>query len=108
MLGQQYGFPAPVGGAGELAAALGRRATAAGAEILTGERVDRIDVRAGRAVGVHTPGGLTVHVRRAVVADVSAPSLYGELLPADAEPTPSRPGWRRTSRTSPGTPRFSS
>ena len=86
MLGQQYGFPAPVGGAGELAAALARRATGAGAEILTGERVERIDVRAGRAVGVHTAGGLTVNVRRAVVADVSAPSLYGELLPTDALP----------------------
>jgi phytoene dehydrogenase-like protein len=86
MLGQQYGFPAPVGGSGELAAALSRRAVAAGAEIVTGQRVDRIDVRAGRAVGVRTAGGLTVRARRAVVADVSAPSLYGDLLPPDAVP----------------------
>ena len=35
---------------------------------------------------MHTAGGLTVTVRRAVVADVSAPSLYGELLPVDAVP----------------------
>jgi len=86
MLGQQYGFPAPVGGAGELAAALARRANGAGAEILTAQRVERIDVRGGRAVAVHTAAGLTVQVRRAVVADVSAPSLYGELLPTDAVP----------------------
>ncbi|WP_205347000.1 phytoene desaturase family protein [Pseudonocardia broussonetiae] len=86
MLGQQYGFPAPVGGAGALAAALARRATAGGAEILTGQRVARIDVEGGRATAVHTDAGLTVHARRAVVADVSAPSLYGDLLPADAVP----------------------
>jgi phytoene dehydrogenase-like protein len=86
MLAQQYGFPTPVGGAGELAAALARRATAAGVDILTGHRVERIDVRGGRAAAVHTAGGLTVRVGRAVVADVSAPSLFRELLPADAVP----------------------
>jgi phytoene dehydrogenase-like protein len=86
MLGQQHGFPTPVGGVGELAAALARRATAAGADIRTGERVERIDVRAGRVTGVHTAAGLDVGVRRAVVADVSAPALYGHLLPDDAVP----------------------
>jgi phytoene dehydrogenase-like protein len=86
MLGQKHGFPVPVGGAGELAAALARRARAAGAEIRTGQHVERIDVRNGTAVGVRTAAGLTVHARRAVVADVSAPSLYGELLPAEAVP----------------------
>ncbi|GAA1235521.1 phytoene desaturase family protein [Pseudonocardia alaniniphila] len=80
MLGQQYGFPVPAGGAGELAAALHRRAAAAGADVRTGEHVERIDVRAGRAVAVHTAGGLTVRARRAVVADVAAPALYGHLL----------------------------
>ncbi len=86
MLGQQYGFPAPVGGAGELAAALERRARAAGAEIRTGQHVERIDVAGGRAVAVHTAAGLTVRVRRAVIADVSAPALYQRLLPASALP----------------------
>jgi phytoene dehydrogenase-like protein len=86
MLGQRYGFPVPVGGAGQLSAALARRATAAGAQIHTGEHVQRIDVRHGRAVAVRTAGGRTVHARRAVLADVSAPSLYGELLPEPAVP----------------------
>lgn len=86
MLGQQYGFPAPVGGAGQLARALERRAVAAGVEIRTGELVDRIDVRGGRAVAVHTASGLTVRARRAVLADVSAPALYQRLLPASALP----------------------
>jgi phytoene dehydrogenase-like protein len=86
MLGQQHGFPVPVGGAGEYAAALGRRAQAAGAVLHTGQRVERIDVRGGRAVAVHTAAGLTVRARRAVIADVNAPALYRELLPADAVP----------------------
>jgi phytoene dehydrogenase-like protein len=86
MLGQHGGFPVPVGGAGELAAALARRAESAGATLHTGQRVDRIDVRAGRAVAVHTTAGLTVRVRRAVIADVNAPTLYRDLLPESAVP----------------------
>jgi phytoene dehydrogenase-like protein len=84
MLGQRYGFPAPVGGSGQLSAALARRAAAAGAAVETGEHVERIEVRNGRAVAVHTATGQTVRARRAVIADVSAPSLYLDLLPASA------------------------
>ncbi|NMI01027.1 phytoene desaturase family protein [Pseudonocardia acidicola] len=86
MLAQHYGFPVPVGGSGRLAAALARRAEAAGAQLCTGQRVERIEVRGGRATAVHTAAGLTVQVRRAVVADVSAPGLYRDLLPRDAVP----------------------
>lgn len=86
MLGQHGGFPVPVGGSGELATALARRAESAGAQLHTGERVEQVTVRGGRAVGVRTATGLTVRARRAVIADVSAPSLFGELLPADAVP----------------------
>jgi phytoene dehydrogenase-like protein len=86
MLAQDVGFPVPVGGAGELAAALARRAQAAGAQLYTGQRVEGIDVAGGRAVGVRTATGLSVHARRAVIADVSAPSLYLDLLPPEAVP----------------------
>ncbi|MPZ66572.1 MAG: NAD(P)-binding protein [Pseudonocardiaceae bacterium] len=86
MLGQDGGFPVPVGGSGELSAALGRRATTAGAQLHTGQRVERILVEGGRAVGVRTATGMTVRARRAVLADVDAPSLYGELLAPDAVP----------------------
>jgi phytoene dehydrogenase-like protein len=86
MLGQHHGFPAPVGGAGQLAAALTRRAEAAGAVIRTGTPVSSIVVRGGRAVAVDTEGGERIRARRAVVADVSAPALYTQLLPADAVP----------------------
>jgi len=86
MLAQDIGFPVPVGGAGQLSAALVRRATSAGAQVRCGASVDAIDVRRGRAVGVRTADGRTTGVRRAVVADVSAPDLYQQLLPRDALP----------------------
>ena len=86
MIGQQHGFPVPVGGSGELAAALSRRARSAGAAVHCDQPVERIDVRGGRAVAVHTSAGLTVRARRAVIADVNAPLLYRDLLPADAVP----------------------
>jgi phytoene dehydrogenase-like protein len=86
MMAQDGGWPVPVGGAGQLAAALVRRAESAGARIECGRNVDAIDVRGGRAVAVHLADGATVRVRRAVIADTSAPRLYCELLPAQAVP----------------------
>ncbi len=86
MLGQDVGFPVPVGGAGALAEAIASRARAAGAELLTGARVERIVVRDGRALGVVTADGRRIRARRAVLADVSVPSLYTELLAPDDVP----------------------
>ncbi|MGQ4715746.1 phytoene desaturase family protein [Streptomyces anulatus] len=80
MLGQTYGFPVPVGGAGALTAALVRRLERHGGVVRCGERVDEIVVRAGRAVGVRTASGESVPASRAVLADVSAPALYGQLV----------------------------
>lgn len=85
MLGQQVGFPVPVGGAGELAAAMVRRLRHAGGELRCGEPVRGIVVRRGRAVGVRTANG-EITARRAVLADVVAPRLYGELVDWDALP----------------------
>lgn len=85
MLGQDVGFPVPQGGAGQLAAALRRRAESHGAQFLCGQRVTRVDVVGGRATAVHT-GDRSLKVRRAVLADVSAPALYRELLEPDAVP----------------------
>ena len=86
MLAQDCGFPVPVGGAGALTAAMVKRASAAGAQLECGRRVDAIEIRGGRAVAVHSADGGTVRVRRAVVADVAAPDLYEHLLPRDALP----------------------
>ncbi|MCV7381049.1 FAD-dependent oxidoreductase [Mycobacterium alsense] len=86
MLAQDGGWPVPVGGSGQLTAALVSRARSAGARIDCDENVSRILVRGGRAVGVTTAGGRTVRARRAVVADVTAPRLFCDMLPADAVP----------------------
>jgi phytoene dehydrogenase-like protein len=80
MLGQTYGFPAPVGGSGSLSQALVRRLEARGGRIRCGQRVETVVVRGGRAVGVRTAGGDTAAARRAVLADVSVPALYGDLV----------------------------
>ncbi|WP_040158261.1 phytoene desaturase family protein [Nigerium massiliense] len=80
MLAQTYGFPAPVGGAGELARALVRRAEASGARVRLSSPVERVDVRGGRAIGVRLRGGGTLRARRAVICDTSAPDLYDRLL----------------------------
>jgi phytoene dehydrogenase-like protein len=80
MLGQRFGFPVPVGGAGALTEALVRRLADRGGAVRCGERVVRVVTRAGRAVAVRTAGGEDVPAARAVLADVSAPALYGALL----------------------------
>ncbi|WP_307865114.1 phytoene desaturase family protein [Myceligenerans salitolerans] len=80
MLGQDVGFPVPVGGAGSLANALAARVRAGGGEVRTGTRVERVVVAGRRAVGVRTAHGDHVRARRAVLADVSAPALYRDLV----------------------------
>lgn len=87
MLAQDGGYPVPVGGAGQLTAALVARACAAGAQIRCGRTVDAIEVRGGRATAVRCTDGSTVRSRRAVIADTSAPMLFDELLPEDSVPS---------------------
>ncbi|MCW2721143.1 MAG: Protein p49 [Pseudonocardia sp.] len=87
MLAQDVGFPVPVGGAGMLAQAMAARARASGVAVRVGDAVTRIGVRHGRVHDVTTVGGTTLRVRRAVIADVAATSLYGDLLPPDTLPT---------------------
>ncbi len=90
MMGQQLGFPVPRGGAGMLSKAMARRFEDAGGSVVLGARVTRVIVRDGRAVGVRTEHGDVVEARHAVVADVSAPSLYGELVAWDELPSSMR------------------
>lgn len=95
MLGQTYGFPVPVGGSGALTQALARRLEAQGGRIRCGQRVERIVVRGGRAVGVRTAAGDAVAARRAVLADVSVPALYGDLLDPEHLPAQLQEDLRR-------------
>ncbi len=86
MLGQQVGFPVPEGGAGRLTEALVRRLRVAGGELRCGARVEAVELRGGRASGVRTAGGERVAARRAVIADVDAPTLYRRLVGEDRLP----------------------
>ncbi|MFJ8580690.1 phytoene desaturase family protein [Micromonospora sp. NPDC093277] len=86
MLGQQVGWPVPVGGAQRITDALVARLVERGGRIDYGARVDRVLVARGRAMGVRTAGGATWRARRAVLADVPAPALYLDLVGAAALP----------------------
>jgi phytoene dehydrogenase-like protein len=78
-LAQQVGFPAPEGGAGEITAALVRRLQAKGGELRLGARALQVECRGGRAVAVRTEAERLV-AEEAVIADVTAPALYRQLL----------------------------
>ncbi|MFF2385601.1 phytoene desaturase family protein [Streptomyces sp. NPDC058108] len=80
MLGQTHGFPVPAGGSGALTSALVRRLVRRGGIVRCGKQVIEVVIRGGRAVGVRTRDGEAVPARRAVLADVSAPTLYGSLV----------------------------
>ncbi len=95
MLGQQVGFPVPVGGAGELSAAMVTRLLAGGGELRCRNQVVGIDVEGGRPRRVRVDGGEVVEVRHAVVADVAAPYLYETLLDASVVPSRVARGLRR-------------
>ena len=79
-LGQQLGFPVPEGGAGCLTDALVGRVQSHGGVVQCGSPVTEVIIRQGRAVAVRTAGGDVFDATRAVVADVSAPVLYRDLV----------------------------
>ncbi|MYS84667.1 phytoene desaturase family protein [Embleya scabrispora] len=95
MLGQQHGWPTPVGGAGALTEALVRRLTSKGGAVRCGTRVTSVVVRGGTALGVRTANGDAVRARRAVLADVPATTLYGGLVSWDDLPARLRDDLRR-------------
>lgn len=70
----------PIGGAGTVADALVALIRRHGGQVRTGQRVERIELRSGRASAVRTAGGLRALAARAVVASVTPGALYTELL----------------------------
>lgn len=80
MVGQDAGFPVPEGGAGNLTAALVARLHAHGGRIDCRRPAARILHARGTAVGVRDGEGTPVRARRAVLADVTAPHLYRDLI----------------------------
>lgn len=79
-LAQQVGYPVPEGGSSGLTDAMVRRLESLGGTVTCGARVEQVEVRGGRAVGVRVEDGETISARRAVLADVGAPQLYLDLL----------------------------
>jgi phytoene dehydrogenase-like protein len=79
LLASSAGFRVPVGGAKAITEALLRRLTESGGELRLGQRVERLIVREKRIVAVRTATD-EIAVRKAVLADVGPPALYGKLL----------------------------
>ncbi|MBE1488820.1 phytoene desaturase family protein [Plantactinospora soyae] len=82
MLGQQVGWPVPVGGAQRITDALVARLRERGGRIHYRTPVDRVLVARNRAVGARSADGLLWRARRAVLADVPAPALFLDLVGA--------------------------
>jgi phytoene dehydrogenase-like protein len=80
MLGQSYGFPVPVGGAGMLTQSLANRLAAGGGTLRLSSPVESIEISDGAAVAVRLASGERIRARRAVLADVTAPALYRDLV----------------------------
>ncbi|MCY1142174.1 NAD(P)/FAD-dependent oxidoreductase [Actinoplanes sp. Pm04-4] len=79
MLGQQYGWPVPVGGAQRITDALVARLEQRGGRIVYDAPVERVLIARGKAMGVLSAGE-PYRAYRAVVADVPAPALYLDLV----------------------------
>jgi phytoene dehydrogenase-like protein len=78
-LGQDVGWPVPVGGAGALTGALVRRLEDRGGTLRCGARVERIVVERREAWGVAVEGTV-IGARRAVLADVDGEVLFRKLV----------------------------
>ncbi len=92
---QEGGMPIPRGGGARLADALVSLIRAHGGTCETGVDVERVLVRAGRAVGVRTAAGDTIEAERAVIANVTPTQLYDRLLGAGDVPSSTRDGARK-------------
>jgi len=90
-----------IGGMGAITQTMAKAALAAGVEIRTDAGVREVLVEQGRAVGVRTESGETLHAR-AVVANVNPKLLYECLMSPAAVPAPTRErmaNWRCGSGT---------
>jgi phytoene dehydrogenase-like protein len=81
------GYAVPRGGAQSLTNAMVTLLERQGGRLRLDARVERIVVRAGRAVAVVLEGGEEIPAARAVLADTSAPALCLNLLPPEHVPS---------------------
>src|SRR5829696_7503852 len=96
LLGERVGMPVAEGGSGAVSAALAAALRHAGGVIVTGRRVDRIVVEAGRTVGVEAAGD-AFRARRAVIAALD-PHLVIQLAGPESFPARSLAQVRRYRR----------
>ena len=75
-----YGMPLSEGGVGNLIKSMGNIVKKHGGAIETGQKVMRILMKNGRAVGVATADGRKIHAKKAVIANVSPHALVDQLL----------------------------
>jgi phytoene dehydrogenase-like protein len=92
-LGQRFGMPVAEGGAGAITAALAAALRAQGGVIRTGQRVDRIVVERGRAVGVEA-GGAALSASRAVIAAIDTQAVIRLAGPESFPPVALAQVWR--------------
>jgi phytoene dehydrogenase-like protein len=85
-LGQDVGYPAVKGGAGQLTAALVHRLEARRGRIVYHAPVKSLEIRGNRAVAMRTADGQVVPIRRAVIGAVDAITLYRHLIGGDHLP----------------------
>jgi len=82
----KHGFPVPEGGAGAITDALLQRLDEAGGELETGVHVDRVITSNGEAVAVRLGDGRQIRARRAILADVAAPTLFLSMVDEEVVP----------------------
>jgi phytoene dehydrogenase-like protein len=85
-VGQELGFPAVRGGAGELTSALLRRLEASGGKVVYDAPVEALEIRGRRAVAVRTTDGQVVPADRAVIGAIDVVTLYRKLIGEDHLP----------------------
>jgi phytoene dehydrogenase-like protein len=95
MIGHQYGWPVPEGGSSQLTRAMLQRLRERGGHVRCGDGVREVLVRGGRAVAVRTTSGAEIQARKALLAAVSAPQLYGGLVSWEHLPARLRDDLRR-------------
>ena len=79
LVGQQHGWPAPVGGSGAVTDALVARLWSKGGQVRCSAPVERVLARDRRATGVRLEGGEEIQAK-VVVADIGAEQLYRRLV----------------------------
>ncbi len=86
LVGQEKGWPTPVGGAGALTDALVSRLQSVGGQVRCSATVESVLTSGRRARGVRLTGGEEVEAR-VVVADTGAEQLYHGLIGTEHLPT---------------------